>query len=144
MRTGHDLVPSLVNTTAAYCVCCWCTGNAFPVHSIDEATSRRYLQGILQWGLHKLNYTYFIVDEPCFTGRDADGVLIENKTTWPHGLKAFGQELRSHGMALGVYTCVGPKTCGGCIASQGHEDQDVQTFAEWGVEYLKVVSRNGW
>eukprot|EP01047_Picozoa_sp_COSAG01_P091230 COSAG01_NODE_22880_length_837_cov_1.012195_1_plen_87_part_00 len=53
------------------------------------------MQGILQWGLHKLNYTYFIVDEPCFAGRDADGVLIENKTTWPHGLKAFGQELRS-------------------------------------------------
>jgi alpha-galactosidase len=43
-------------------------------------------------------------------------------------------------MALGVYTCVGPKTCGGCIASQGHEDQDVKTFAEWGVEYLKVDS----
>ena len=24
------------------------------------------------------------------------------------------------------YTCVGPKTCGGCMASEGHEDQDMQ------------------
>ena len=38
------------------------------------------------------------------------------------------------------YTCVGPTTCGGCIASQGHEEQDVKTFASWGVEYLKVDS----
>ena len=116
------------------------TWNAFPVHSIDEDTSRRYMQGLIKAGLNKLNYTYFVVDEPCFAGREADGTLIENKTTWPNGLKAFGEELRSHGMALGVYTCVGPTTCGGCIASQGHEDQDVKTFAEWGVEYLKVDS----
>jgi alpha-galactosidase len=68
------------------------------------------------------------------------GTLIENKTTWPHGLKAFGAALREHGMKLGTYTCVGPKTCGGCVASEGHEDQDVATFAEWGVEYLKVDS----
>jgi hypothetical protein len=53
------------------------------VHSIDEATSRRYMQGLIKSGLSKLNYTYFVVDEPCFTGRDADGVLLENKKTWP-------------------------------------------------------------
>jgi alpha-galactosidase len=98
------------------------------------------MQGLVKAGLNRLNYTYFVVDEPCFAGRDENGVLIENATTWPHGLKSFGGELRSHGMALGVYTCVGPKTCGGCLASQGHEDQDVKTFAEWGVEYLKVDS----
>jgi alpha-galactosidase len=75
-----------------------------------------------------------------FLALSTTGVLIENKTTWPHGLKAFGAALREHGMKLGTYTCVGPKTCGGCVASEGHEDQDVATFAEWGVEYLKVDS----
>lgn len=114
--------------------------NAFPVHSIDEATCYKYLDALVKHGLHKLNYTYFIVDEPCFAGRAADGTLIENKTTWPTGLKKFGEVLRTHGMKLGTYTCVGPKTCGGCIASEGHEDQDVATFAEMGVEYLKVDS----
>eukprot|EP00729_Bicosta_minor_P024184 gene24184-14456_t len=113
------------------------TWNAFPVHSIDEATCYSYMNSI---GLHLKNYTYFIVDEPCFAGRDADGNLIENKTTWPTGLKKFGEALRSYGMKLGTYTCVGPTTCGGCIASEGHEDQDVATFADWGVEYLKVDS----
>ena len=94
------------------------------------------MAGLVKSGLNKKGYKYFIVDEPCFTGRDADGTLKENRTTWPNGLKAFGADLRSNGMALGVYTCVGPKTCGGCIASQDHEDQDVATFADWGVEYL--------
>lgn len=64
------------------------------------------------------NYTYFIVDEPCFAGRDADGNLIENKTTWPTGLKKFGEALRSYGMKLGTYTCVGYVEgvyCGGWV-----------------------------
>jgi hypothetical protein len=43
-------------------------------------------------------------------------------------------------MKLGIYTCVGPKTCGGCVASEEHEDQDMQTFADWGAEYVKVDS----
>ena len=59
------------------------TWNAFPVHSIDEKTARRYMQGLIKHGLNRLNYTYFVVDEPCFTGRDKNGVLIENETTWP-------------------------------------------------------------
>jgi len=79
------------------------TWNAFPVHSIDEGTARRYLAGLVDAGLPALGYKYFIVDEPCFTGRDAaTGELLENRTTWPGGLKAFGAELRAAGMELGV------------------------------------------
>ena len=58
------------------------TWNAFPVHSIDEATCYSYMNALVSAGLHKKNYTYFIVDEPCFAGRTADGTLVENKTTW--------------------------------------------------------------
>jgi alpha-galactosidase len=114
------------------------TGGPAWVNPITEKLARQYMNGLVAHGLNKLNYTYFIIDEPCFTGRDASGTLLENKTTWPNGLKSFGAELRSHGMKLGIYTCVGPKTCGGCMASEGHEDQDMQTFADWGAEYVKV------
>ena len=40
----------------------------------------------------------------------------------------------------GIYTCVGPTTCAGCIGSEGHEEQDMQLFADWGAEYIKVDS----
>jgi alpha-galactosidase len=115
-------------------------GKGAPGNSIDHATASRYLRGFVDAGLNKLGYEYFIVDEPCFVGRNADGTLIENKTTWPNGLKAFASELNAVGMKLGVYTCVGPKTCGGCIASEGHEEQDMKTFVEWGARYVKVDS----
>ena len=40
-------------------------------------------QGLLDSGLAAAGYRVFIVDEPCFAGRDAASVLIENKTKWP-------------------------------------------------------------
>lgn len=57
------------------------TWNAFPAPGIDEETCNRYLNAIVKAGLNgpPLNYTYFIVDEPCFVGRSANGSLIENR-----------------------------------------------------------------
>ena len=46
-------------------------------------------------GLRDLGYTVFVVDEPCFVGRNKNGSLIENTTTWPRGLKAFGDYLHA-------------------------------------------------
>ena len=42
------------------------------------------------------------------------------------------------GMFLETYTDQGPRGCGGCIASEDHEMQDMATFANWGVDYVKV------
>ena len=83
-------------------------------------------------------YTVFVVDEPCFAGRDSNGELQPNSTTWPHGFKAFGDFLSERGMQLGIYTDAGPYTCQGCPASAGHEAQDMATFIGWGASYVKV------
>ncbi len=37
-----------------------------------------------------------------------------------------------------VHTDIGTKTCGGNPGSQNYIEQDAQTFAEWGVDSLKV------
>jgi len=37
-----------------------------------------------------------------------------------------------------IYTAESPTTCAGYPASAGHEEIDAKTFAEWGVDYLKV------
>jgi hypothetical protein len=39
------------------------------------------MNSLVSAGLRTLNYLYFIVDQPCFAGRENDGSLIENKTT---------------------------------------------------------------
>jgi len=41
------------------------------------------------------------------------------------------------GLKLGIYSSPGPLTCGGYTASYQHEWQDAQTFAGWGIDYLK-------
>ena len=41
-------------------------------------------------------------------------------------------------MLLGIYTDQGPLTCGRCPASQGYESKDMELFASWGADYIKV------
>ena len=36
------------------------------------------------------------------------------------------------------YSDEGTQTCGGFAGSKGHEKQDAETFASWGVDYLKL------
>lgn len=62
---------------------------------------------MVEKGLVKAGYTVFIVDEPCFAGRDAGGSLMANSTTWPSGFKAFASYLEERGMELGIYTDAG-------------------------------------
>ena len=106
-------------------------------NSVDEVTCRVQADAMVAKGLVKKGYTVFVVDEPCFAGRDSSGELVANKTTWPSGFAAFGQYLKERGMQLGIYTDAGPYTCQGCVASAGHEEQDVATFASWGASYIK-------
>ena len=43
-------------------------------------------------------------------------------------------------MKFGMYTDRGNKTCAGRPGSGGHEVLDADTFASWGVDYLKEDS----
>ena len=82
----------------------------------------------------------FIVDEPCFLGRNArTGELIENVTAWPTGLAKFSDYLEARNMSLGIYTDAGDKTCQGCPGSKGFEQIDLTTFVrDFGARYVKV------
>jgi alpha-galactosidase len=106
--------------------------------SVDEKTCRAQADAMVAQGLVAKGYNVFVVDEPCFAGRDNTGELVANSTTWPSGFAAFGKYLKDRGMQLGIYTDAGPHTCAGCPASAGHEEQDMATFISWGASYVKV------
>lgn len=89
-------------------------------------------------GLVAAGYNVFIVDEPCFAGRNSAGELQPNATRWPHGFGEFAEYLSERGMRLGIYTDAGEFTCQGCVGSKGHEEQDMETFISWNVSYVKV------
>ncbi len=68
-------------------------------------------------------------------GRDKDGKIITNEK-FPD-LKALGDYVHSRGLKLGIYSSPGPWTCGRYTGSYGHERQDAESYAEWGIDYLK-------
>jgi alpha-galactosidase len=52
-------------------------------------------------------------------------------------MKALGDYIHDKGLKFGIYSSPGPTTCQGLEATYQHEAIDVQTWAEWGVDYLK-------
>lgn len=67
--------------------------------------------------------------------RDADGFILTNEK-FPD-MKALGDSLHNMGLKFGIYSSPGPLTCGGYTASYQHELKDAQSFASWGIDYLK-------
>ncbi|WP_441247801.1 alpha-galactosidase D [Kitasatospora sp. McL0602] len=85
-------------------------------------------------GMRDAGYRYVNVDD-CWMTRDANGNLTGN-SHYPD-LKALGDYLHARGLKFGIYESPGAKTCAGYSGSAGHEVNDADTFASWGVDYLK-------
>jgi alpha-galactosidase len=52
-------------------------------------------------------------------------------------MKALGDYIHSKGLRFGIYSSPGPTTCAGFTATWQHEQQDVDSWASWGVDYVK-------
>jgi hypothetical protein len=52
-------------------------------------------------------------------------------------MKALGDYIHSKGLKFGIYSSPGAKTCAKHEGSYGHEQQDADSYAKWGVDYLK-------
>lgn len=49
-------------------------------------------------------------------------------------------KLHALGLKLGIYSSAGTYTCAKHFGSLGFEEVDAQTYAEWGVDYLSILS----
>ena len=67
--------------------------------------------------------------------RDKKGFILPNDR-FPD-MKGLADYVHGLGLKIGLYSSPGPLTCGGCAASWLHEEQDAQTYARWGFDYLK-------
>ncbi|GAA1524012.1 hypothetical protein BJ978_000449 [Agromyces terreus] len=94
---------------------------------------------IVSSGLKDAGYEYINLDD-CWEGatRDADGRLQNDPVTFPHGIAWLGEYIHSKGLKFGIYSAASPVTCKGRPASDGYYDIDMQTFADWGVDYIKM------
>lgn len=69
--------------------------------------------------------------------RDAHGKVQAESSRFPSGLPALSEYIHSKNLKFGIYSSAGFKTCQGFPASLGMEAIDAQSYADWGVDYLK-------
>jgi alpha-galactosidase len=112
----------------------WNSWNHFH-RNIDDATVRAQADAMVTSGLRDAGYVYVNIDDTWEGERDAKGVIHPN-AKFPD-MKALADYVHNKGLKLGIYSSPGPKTCAKYEGSYGHEDQDAQTYAAWGIDYLK-------
>jgi alpha-galactosidase len=83
-------------------------------------------------------YQYVVIDDCWQVARDADGRIVPDPERFPEGMQALADYVHGLGLKFGIYTDAGRRTCQGRPGSYGHEMQDALTYAEWGVDYVKV------
>lgn len=115
----------------------WNSWNTFQTH-IDEKLIESTADAMIANGMRDAGYVYVNLDDGwSMKQRDAQGNLVGDVDRFPHGMKALGDYLHSHGFKFGIYNCAGTETCAGYPGGKGHEEQDARTYASWGVDYLK-------
>jgi alpha-galactosidase len=103
--------------------------------AIDDQKVRQAADWMAQTGLAAHGYQFINIDDTWEAGRAADGEILTNKK-FPD-MKALSDYVHSKGLKLGIYSSPGPTTCAGFEGSYRREQQDANTYAKWGIDYLK-------
>jgi alpha-galactosidase len=116
----------------------WDTYFAIP-NGFNEASILQQAGLLKSTGLEADGYRLIWLDAGWWQGqRDAQGNVAPSPTQWPHGIAWLAATLHANGFKLGVYSDGGRTGCGTKGGSYGHYQQDINTFAAWGVDALKV------
>ncbi|KAG7445709.1 glycoside hydrolase family 27 protein [Guyanagaster necrorhizus] len=121
----------------------WNLYNAFLCATVED-DYRAAAQALVDLGLADAGYKYMNLD--CGwqgTERDSDGGFTWNSSIIPSGIPALADYVHSLGLEFGLYSDGGYYACdsvGGTahyLGSLGHEEDDAESFASWGADYLK-------
>jgi alpha-galactosidase len=112
----------------------WNSWNHFR-EKVDDAAVRAQAEAMVSSGMRDAGYTYINIDDTWEGVRDSKG-NIQTNSKFPD-MKALADFVHSKGLKLGIYSSPGAKTCAKFEGSLGHELQDAQTYAAWGIDYLK-------
>jgi hypothetical protein len=113
-----------------------------PDNCISEAMYKSQADAMVSGGFRDAGYASIHMDdcwEQKVPPRDPKtGKLRAEPTRFPNGMKALGDYYHSKNISFAAYTAESTHTCGGYPASANNEVLDAKTFAEWGVDYMKV------
>ncbi len=120
----------------------WNSWNTFGC-DIDEQLIRDTADAMVASGMRDAGYEYVNIDD-CWMApeRDDQGRLVPDPERFPNGIDALADYVHGLDLKLGIYSSAGTETCAGFPASLGHEQEDAQSFADWGVDLLKYDNCN--
>jgi len=113
----------------------WNSWNCWGLSVSDEKV-KSSARALIDKGLIDHGWMYMNIDDGWESPeRAADGKVVPNEK-FPD-MKGLGDYLHGNGLRFGIYSSPGPKTCGGFLGSYQHEGQDADSYASWGIDYLK-------
>ncbi len=113
----------------------WNSWNHYHLN-INEAIIRAQAKAMVDSGMKALGYEYVVIDGGWEGYHNAQGVFIPDILKFPN-MKGLFDYIHGFGLKVGIHDSPGPVTCSGREASYGHERQDAETFANWGLDFIK-------
>jgi len=128
----------------------WNSWNAFGCNGLNETVVKSMADAFITTGMKDAGYQFVNLDDCWMDGRDSSGKLKPSASKFPSGIAAVADYVHSKGLKIGIYETPNTKTCAGLyggytggVGSVGHETTDAQTFASWGIDYLKYDKCQG-
>ena len=123
------------------------TRGLIPGYSNNETMYYAAADRLVSSGLRDAGYDTILVTCAGWQRDNVTGKLMENPIVWPRGYKAFIDYLHKLKLKIGAYGDTGEFNCcrmcvdGYCWKEPGqlgHEELDVQTWADWGVDHIVI------
>lgn len=115
----------------------WNSWNKFACN-VSEKLIKEMADAMVSTGMKKAGYQYVNIDDCWQVSRDSSGRIVADPDRFPGGIKSLADYVHSKGLKLGIYTDAGTMTCEKRPGSLDHEAQDAKTYAEWGIDYVKI------
>jgi alpha-galactosidase len=114
----------------------WMSWNQFGPEVSDRLLCEM-ADAMIASGMKAAGYEYLCIDDLWHGGRSRNGYLFPEPKRFPRGIKPIADYVHSKGLKLGIYSDAAEKTCAEQPGSLGYEEKDAETFARWGIDYLK-------
>eukprot|EP00051_Salpingoeca_urceolata_P029057 m.488829 g.488829 ORF g.488829 m.488829 type:complete len:429 (+) comp26109_c0_seq1:56-1342(+) len=123
----------------------WCTAGRCGNDYCSEDIVNQAADALINSGMAEIGYRTIILDDCWEAGsRDGAGGLQWDTQRFPSGMPALAKRLHDRNLSFGLYLSAGNQTCssGGrpfrIPGSEGHYQQDANSFAAWGIDYVKM------
>jgi alpha-galactosidase len=115
----------------------WSSWNAFQTNVTAERV-QGIADAMVESGMKDAGYQYVNIDDGwALADRAEDGTVQVDTEAFPDGIAGLADYVHSLGLKLGIYSSRGAFTCARRAGSGGYEELDAETYAQWGVDYLK-------